>query len=142
MNFLKNLKMEEYKMADFKVLIVDDEKNVLKSFKRMFFNEPIKIYTAEIAQDALNLMTETDLDLIVTDIKMPGIHGLELIEEIRKKDSIIPVMVYSAYLGMKEDCIIQTHNIKAYYTKPDDYDLLCDKIKEIATLKGLKGIDI
>jgi YesN/AraC family two-component response regulator len=122
-------------MADFKVLFVDDEKNILKSFVRMFFNDPIKIYTAEGAKEALNLISSTDLDLVVTDIKMPGMHGLELIEEIRKKNSVIPIMVYSAFPGMKEDFIVHTQNIEAYYTKPDDYDLLCKKIKDMASEK-------
>jgi CheY-like chemotaxis protein len=125
-------------MSDFKVLFVDDEKNILKSFVRMFFNDPIKIYTAESALDALDLISSTDLDLIVTDIKMPGMHGLELIEKIRKKDSMIPVMVYSAFPGMKEDCIVHTHKIEAYYTKPDDYELLCNKIKNMASGKSIE----
>ena len=121
-------------MSDFKVLFVDDEKNLLKSFVRMFLNEPIQIYTAESGSEALDLISTKDMDLIVTDIKMPEMHGLELIEKIREKNAEIPVIVYSAFSGMKEDHIIKTHKIKAYYTKPDDYELLCQKIKEIASL--------
>jgi len=128
-------------MSEFKVLFVDDERNVLSSFSRIFFNEPIKIYTAESAEEALEIISSTPMDLIVTDIKMPDTHGLELIEQIRKNDRTTPVIIYSAFPGMKNDCIIQTHAIKAYYTKPDDYDLICAKIKEIASLKADKEGD-
>jgi len=128
-------------MSEFKVLFVDDERNVLSSFSRIFFNEPITIYTAESAKDALDLISSTPMDLIVTDIKMPDTHGLEFIEQIRKNDCTTPVIIYSAFPGMKNDCIIQTHAIKAYYTKPDDYDLICGKIKEMASLKAGKEGD-
>lgn len=126
-------------MSEFKVLFVDDERNVLNSFSRIFFNEPITIITAESAEDALDLISSTSMDLIVTDIKMPRIHGLELIEQIRKNDCSTPVIIYSAFPGMRNDCIIQTYGIKAYYTKPDDYDLICAKIKEMASLKADTG---
>ena len=123
-------------MADFKVLFIDDERNLLRSFIRIFLNEPVQIFTAENAMEALEHVSSNDFDLIVTDIKMPGMHGLELIEEIRKEGSSAPVIVYSAFSGMKEDCIIKTHNIKSYYSKPDDYELLCNKIKELAYSKS------
>lgn len=128
-------------MSEFKVLFVDDERNVLNSFSRIFFNEPITIFTAESAEEALDIISSTHMDLIVTDIKMPNTHGFELIEQIRKNDCTTPVIIYSAFPWMKNDCIIQTHDIKAYYTKPDDYDLICAKIKEMASLKAGKDVN-
>ena len=126
-------------MSEFKILFVDDEENILKAFERTFLEDTMKIYTAESAKRALELISLTDLDLIVTDIKMPGMHGLELIEEIRKKNSVVPVMVYTAFSGMKEDFVLHTHGIVDYYTKPDDYDSLCKRIKDMAVEKLFRG---
>jgi CheY-like chemotaxis protein len=120
-------------MNNFNVLFVDDEENVLKSYIRMFLNEPIKIYLADSGIDALKLFSSKDLDLIITDIKMPDIHGLDLIEEIRKKDPSIPIIVYSAYNKLIDDSVIKNLNIETFYSKPDDYNLLCERIKEKAS---------
>jgi YesN/AraC family two-component response regulator len=99
----------------------------------MFFKEEsLKIITATSPELALKHISSMDLDLIVTDIKMPGIHGLELIEEIRKKDSDIPIIIYTAFRGMKEDYIVRLYNIEAYYIKPIDWNHLYKKVKQMA----------
>jgi CheY-like chemotaxis protein len=63
---------------------------------------------------------------------MPGIHGLELIEKIRKRDHEIPIIIYTAYSKMREDAVVKMYNIEVYYTKPNDYNRLYRKIKEMA----------
>jgi len=123
-------------MENFNILFVDDEENVLKSYIRVFLNEPIKIYVADNGVDALKLFSTRDLDLIITDIKMPDMHGIKLIEEIRKRGSSLPIIIYSAYAKMKEDCAVENLNIQGFYAKPDDYNLLCEKIKEMASIQS------
>jgi DNA-binding NtrC family response regulator len=121
-------------ISEYKVLFVDDSEDILKTIERMFFKEkPLKIFTAATTKLALEIITSMDLDLIVTDIKMPDMHGLELIEEIRKKYLDIPIIVYTAYTGMKEDFVVQLYNIEAYYIKPNDCNRLFKKIKEMST---------
>lgn len=123
-------------MENFNILFVDDEENVLKSYIRIFLNEPIKIYVADNGVDALKLFSTRDLDLIITDIKMPDMHGIELIEKIRTRGSSVPIIIYSAYAKMKEDCSIENLDIEGFYVKPDDYNLLCEKIKEMASIRS------
>ena len=79
--------------------------------------EPIKIYLAENGIDALKIFSSKDLDLIITDIKMPDIHGLDLIEEIRKRGSSVPIMIYTAYNKMIDDCVVKNLNIQGFYSK-------------------------
>ena len=122
-------------MKELNVLFVDDEKNLLKSFQRIFLNEPIKVYLANNGEEALGILSTENIDLIVTDIKMPNMHGMEFIEEIRKMGLSIPIYIYSAYNKMLEDRIAKTRVVKALYSKPDDYNVLCEKIKEIAIQK-------
>lgn len=133
MIFYEYIKKGGLEINQYKVLFVDDSEDILKTIERMFFKEkPLKILTAASPGRALEIISSRDLDLIVTDIKMPDMHGLELIEEIRKKDSNIPIIVYTAYTGMKEDFVVRHYNIEAYYIKPNDCNRLYRKIKEMA----------
>jgi two-component system NtrC family response regulator len=103
----------------------------------MFFREePLKIITASNTDEALGLISSLDINLIVTDIKMPDMHGLELIEEIRKINPDIPIIIYTGYKGMKEDYIVKTYQIEAYFIKPYDHNRIFRKVKEMAVFKS------
>jgi len=121
-------------MRTFNVLFVDDEENVLKSYIRVFLREPIKIYVADNGMDAMKLFSTQQLDLIITDIKMPNMHGVELIETIRKEDTKTPIIIYSAYDKMKDDCAVKNLKVQGFYAKPEDYNALCEKIREMASI--------
>lgn len=139
-NFLTDKKARLFKKEDleitnskYKVLFVDDSEEILATIERMFFKEEsIKIITAKSPEYAIELISSMDLNLIVTDIKMPNIHGLELIEKIRKMKPDIPIIIFTGYRGMKEDYIVQLYNIEAYFIKPVDWNLLFKKVKQMA----------
>lgn len=124
------------KISDFKILFIDDTREILNAFARMFVWEEFNVLTAEKADEALEIIVQKNPGLIVLDIKMPDVHGLELIEEIRKRDSNVPIIIYTAFKGMKEDFIVKTYNITEYYLKPGDYNRLYRKVIEIAQNKN------
>ena len=66
------------------ILIVDDEKNYLVVLEALLSPEGYEIITTDNTNEALRLIRESDLDLVITDIKMPGMSGMELLEEIKK----------------------------------------------------------
>lgn len=77
------------------VLIVDDDSTLLKFFKihlNKFFS---RVVVVESAKAALAAMKERDMDLILTDVRMPKIDGLELMTKIRKQHPDIPVLLIS-----------------------------------------------
>ncbi|WP_136608576.1 response regulator [Paenibacillus dokdonensis] len=113
----------------FKVLIVDDEPGALKSLKYMLEWEDIGYAIAgeaENGKQALDLLRSGHFDLIITDIRMPGISGLELIAEIRGISDDIPVIVMSGYeeFSYAKECIRQ--GVKDYLLKPVDQDQLTE----------------
>jgi two-component system NtrC family response regulator len=61
------------------ILIVDDEKNYLVVLEALLANEGYEIITADSAIKALRLIEESDLDLLITDMKMPGMNGMDLL---------------------------------------------------------------
>ena len=114
-----------------KVLFVDDESKILKSYHRMLRKMPWQILTVPSGEKALELLDKEEIDLVITDIKMPNMHGIDLIKNIRKIDANIPIVICSGYHGMKEDDNMQFYNIAAFLEKPLEADILENKIKEL-----------
>ncbi|MBP9708360.1 MAG: response regulator [Oligoflexales bacterium] len=91
------LSSQEYNRESF-ILIVDDDNTLLKFFKihlNKFFS---KIIVVENAKDALKKLKETNIDLVISDIRMPKVDGLELMEKVKKYDPSIPTLLVSGAL--------------------------------------------
>jgi CheY-like chemotaxis protein len=69
-------------MEQFTVLFVDDEPNILRSLVRLFRGDPINVLTAGCADDALEILRQRPVHLLVTDNIMPGMTGIELAKKI------------------------------------------------------------
>ena len=87
-----------------KVLIVDDEKNMLSSFKKILTQDGYQIFTANNAQEALSLAKSQTFDLALMDIRMPGITGLDAFSKLKEIDPKISVIMMTAY-GTTETAI-------------------------------------
>lgn len=79
------------------VLIVDDEKNYLVVLSAFLSEEGYETLTADSAQSALEIVETTDLDLVLTDMKMPTMDGIELLKRIKEKVPDLPVVIMTAY---------------------------------------------
>ena len=111
------------------ILIVDDEESVRDSLYNWFIEDGYRVETAENAQKALHLLESDRFDIILADIKMPGMDGLEMLRRIKsiKPDSIIIVMtafatVDTAVKALKDGAF-------DYVTKPFDPDDLTHLIR-------------
>ncbi len=111
------------------ILIVDDEESVRDSLYSWFTEDGYRVDVAEHAKKALSLLETDTFDIILTDLKMPGMDGLELLQRIKSlnKDSIIIVMtafasVDTAVKALKEGAF-------DYVTKPFDPDDLSHLIR-------------
>lgn len=107
-----------------KILIVDDEEIVIRSCRRILGNSMYAVDSAHDGQDALRKVDETDYDLMILDIMMPGIDGLEVLQHVKERHPTVDVIMMT---GLSE---IQTA-VKAmklgafdYLSKPFDPDEL------------------
>lgn len=80
-----------------KILIIDDEKDVHYSFKRILQNDPYELLTACNGEDGLKEVERHKPDLVLMDIRLGGLNGLEVLEKIRRTDARIPVIMMTAY---------------------------------------------
>ncbi|MBN2374018.1 sigma-54-dependent Fis family transcriptional regulator [bacterium] len=81
----------------YKILIVDDEKNVLSSFRRIFSEDGYEIFTASTAEEGLAAARQNPIDLLIMDIKMPGMNGLEAFSKFKEIDPAMSVIIMTAY---------------------------------------------
>jgi len=110
-----------------RILVCDDEEPI-----RLLLTESLKddydIVEASNGRDALRIATNEQVDLVIMDIKMPQVHGLEAIERIRERDDDLPIVICSAYPMMEDDIIVKTSRIAAFITKPIDITALKTKV--------------
>jgi len=79
------------------LLLAEDEEQLRESFKRVLLLYVDTVYTAADGEEAYALYVKHRPDILITDIKMPRLSGLELVKRIRQKDPDIPIVVTSAY---------------------------------------------
>jgi len=91
--------------ANQRIMIVDDEE-VMRDFLLEVFAES-KPIGAESGEAALSLLEQNKVDLIITDLKMPGMDGLSLLKQVKEIDSQIKVIVVTGYASLQtaSDCI-------------------------------------
>ena len=112
------------------ILIVDDEKNYLVVLEALLSSEGYEIMTADSARNALHYVRNADLDLVITDVKMPGMSGMELLSECGKIKPDLPVIVMTAYGTIEMAVEAMKKNAYDYITKPFQNEQLKLTIKK------------
>ncbi len=79
------------------ILLAEDDENLRKSFKKVLLLYVETVYEANDGEEAFDLYMQYSPDIIITDIKMPKLNGLELIKSVREKNTNVPIIVTSAY---------------------------------------------
>ena len=100
------------------ILIVDDEKNYLLVLEALLGPQGYEIITTNNAHDALLSIQEADLDLVITDMKMPGMNGMELLEQCKKTKPELPVIIMTAYGTIEMAVEAMKKHAYDYITKP------------------------
>ena len=100
------------------ILIVDDEKNYLVVLEALLGPQGYEILTAGSANEAIRLIQESDLDLIITDMKMPGTSGMELLEASKEIKPDLPVIMMTAYGTIEMAVEAMKKRAYDYITKP------------------------
>ncbi|MFQ5862883.1 MAG: sigma-54-dependent transcriptional regulator [Candidatus Brocadiales bacterium] len=113
------------KIREASVLLVDDEEVVLESLHGLFSLEGYTVDTAQDGVQALRKIGRRDFDLVVSDVKMPKLSGLDLLKKVKKKKSDTRVIIITAYGQITEAISAIKLGAYDYLTKPlDDTTLL------------------
>ena len=120
------------------VLIVEDEKTfqltLMDGLRK--YEQDFRVLSAENGRIAKEILETLPVDLVVTDLKMAEMDGLELLAYIRKNNPYIPVIVMTAFGNPELENWLQSLGVFAYLEKPIDFTELTNKILSALALKS------
>ncbi|MBU2488711.1 MAG: sigma-54 dependent transcriptional regulator [Proteobacteria bacterium] len=117
------------------ILIVDDEKNYPPVISAILTDEGYETLTANSGPEALGIIEVSDLDLLVTDMKMPGMDGVELMSRARALDPDLPVIVMTAYGTVEMGLEAMDRGAHSYIWKPFQNQQLILFVKQALALR-------
>lgn len=117
-------------MEKFKLLIVDDEEDFLETIIKRLKTRGIDVTGVESGYKALEVLESRAPDVIILDVKMPGMDGIETLREIKKKKPLIEVIMLTGHASVESG--IQGMQLGAfdYVMKPVALDELLEKVRQ------------
>ena len=112
------------------VLVVDDEPNYLIVISELLREEGYEVLTAQHGEEALKITKETDLDLVITDMRMPEMDGLDLLKAIKAHNKELPVIMATAFGEVEKAVAAMQAGAFNYLTKPFNNDELVLNVKK------------
>ena len=101
-----------------RVLVVDDDPVVGKSFNRVLSQKGYVVVTAQDGREALSKLQDGDYDVVFTDIRMPGMDGLELAEQVKARKSWTPVVIVTGFGSQANEARAKAAGVTAFLHKP------------------------
>lgn len=110
------------------VLLVDDEANIRFVYEEELKEDGYRVISAANGQEALELFANEQPDLVILDIQMPGMNGIEVLRRMKTKNSAVPVILSSAYPEFKQD--LGAWASDEYIVKSSDLQQLKDVVRK------------
>ncbi len=101
-----------------KVLVIDDDPVVGKSFDRVLTAKGYAVITVASGEEALDRLAREDYDVVYTDIKMPGLDGMEVARRVRASRPWLPVVIITGYGTQAHESEARTLGVEAFLHKP------------------------
>lgn len=116
-------------MSRIRVLVVDDETDFLKLIKRRLTRRNLDVDTAASGEEALKRLRKGNIDVVILDVRMPGLDGIETLKEIRKRFRKTAVIMLTGHGSMQSGIEGISHGAYDYILKPFSIDDLIERIR-------------
>jgi len=122
-----------------KILVIDDNELIKDTLRHLLINSGYHVDTAENAIEGLKKVKSTHYDIVLTDIKMPEIDGLELLKQIKKYDPTIPVVMITGFPTVDNAIQAMRQGASDFITKPFRYEQIHMALDKLVREKEVKG---
>jgi DNA-binding NtrC family response regulator len=122
----------------FTLLIIDDEKNIREGLAANFEMEDYNVKTAASGKEGLEMIAKGDVDLVITDLRMPGISGEEVLQKVATETPGIPVIVLTGHGSIDSAVEAMRHGAYDFLTKPLNLDQLGMIVKRALESREIK----
>jgi len=119
-----------------RILIVDDDpgqRSLLDSFLR---SQGFDTVVADSGERALELLRAGNVNMMISDVRMPGLSGLETLRRARQEHATLPVLLVTAYADIRDAVVAMRDGALNYLAKPIDLDELLDSVRQATGLSG------
>lgn len=124
-------------MHDFRVLIVDDEIDFLETIVKRLKRRKVDATGIDSGIKALKLLETEQFDVVILDVRMPGMDGIETLKELKKKRPLLEVVMLTGHASVESGVQGMQYGAFDYVMKPADIDDLLEKIREAYERKAL-----
>ncbi|MGE0087460.1 MAG: response regulator [Desulfococcaceae bacterium] len=125
-------------MDKFNVLLVDDETEFLSPLVKRLGRRNLNVRTAGSGEDALSVLENSQTDVVVLDVRMPGMDGLETLREIKKRYPLIEVIMLTGHASIEVAMEGMERGAFDYLMKPMNIDELCYKLQDAFQNKSIQ----
>lgn len=123
---------------EFHVLIVDDEEDFRETLVKRLKKRNLNVWGAESGPKALDLMDKLDFDVVVLDVKMPGVDGIETLREMKTKKPLTEVVLLTGHGSMESGIEGMKLGAFDYLMKPVNIDELLEKMRQAFARKVVR----
>ena len=118
-----------------RILVVDDELDMLMLLRMIIEdNSDYAVETTNNPSEGLKMLTEKDFDLVISDLKMPGMDGMELFDELKEIKPGVPVIIITAYGSLETADEAMKKGVSDFITKPFRKDSILFTINRVLEL--------
>ncbi|MBL6974603.1 MAG: response regulator [Deltaproteobacteria bacterium] len=125
-------------MRNVRVLVVDDEQDFREMLSRHLEDKCLQVLTADSGENALDVLLKSPVDVVILDVKMPGLSGIETLRWIKKDHPEVEVIMLTGYASLEASTEGMEFGAFDYLLKPVDTDILTYKIQDAAKKKILR----
>lgn len=119
-------------------LFVDDEKDFLETILKRMKKRHVNAYGAEAGEEALSFLSHTPVDVVVLDIRMPGMDGIETLKEIKKRTPLVEVILLTGHASLEAAREGMEIGAFDFLMKPVDIDELLYKLEDAYKNKSIQ----
>ena len=123
-------------MAEYRVLLVDDEEEFVSALSERLELRGIEVESALNGEDALAIMVEKTFEVVILDVMMPGMGGLEVLKQIKSTHPNTQVILLTGHGATKEGIEGMRLGAFDYLIKPVDIEEMLERMKEAARTVG------
>ncbi len=112
-----------------KIVVADDELGIRTLYEEVLSESGYEVHSAKDGNEAWDFFEKYDPDLVILDVKMPEMHGFDVLERIRGRNPNVPVLICSAYPKLGNDPYVITMGVFGFLNKPISIDTLRAEVR-------------
>lgn len=119
-----------------RIVVADDELRIRMLYEEVLSELGYEVHSAKDGNEAWEFFQKYEPDLVILDVKMPEMHGFDVLEKIRGQDPDVPVLICSAYPKLGNDPYVVTMGVVGFINKPISIETLREEVKRALGEEG------